>query len=362
MLCSSAAPGSRPVTCTPATCAVSGRCTSGRWPSHRRTCTALSLRSGRDKRPLVRIALGFYGLARNLELTLPSIVAHVMRPLAAASAGALDVFVHAILVGVEGGAALRKTDFLRLSPCAFAAEQQAIIDAEGGLANLARASMRWRIHHGLPWYGGYGQGPNGQATLINSYRKLYSLSKLADLIITRQRAARQVYTHVVAARPDVAYYTPMRGLQLQLSTLANLSSRGVAIPNVQHFGGLNDRFAIGDAEAMLHKAMRPFDSLAAAHRKRPWDEGALLRTNSTEGFLCNYMVGARVRVSLVPLCMVRVRSGGRRVGRDAFSTPERARECEAIGLIRGIEDMRDACQSTRERFERGDEAVRVQRT
>jgi hypothetical protein len=297
-------------------------------------CAAVAFGGPQKDAKSIRLALGFYGLVRNLDLSLASVKHFVMTPLREASRGAMDVFVHAMMVEGENNVQLRRTDFLRLSPCAFVAEQQRIVDLQWQLPALAQASLRWRATH----LGG-GSGPAALQTILNAYRQLYSLSRLARLVLKRHHAAPKRYTHVVAVRSAVIFFSHVR------LPPTSLGQRGtIMVPNLQHFGGLNDRFAAGDADTMLHVVMAQFDSLASppttngqldAHswRRANFDK-RVLRVNSTEDLLCRHLARAHapVSVSLVPLCMIRVRPNGHRVARDLFALPEAPRVCKDRGL------------------------------
>ena len=87
----------------------------------------------------VRFAVCFYGMIRRIDNTIHGIQAHLLNPLRAR--GAVDVFVHTLLVeklssgnqyhsyAAERGVDLQPADFLRLTPCRFAAEDQDLLDA-----------------------------------------------------------------------------------------------------------------------------------------------------------------------------------------------------------------------------------------
>eukprot|EP00965_Chrysotila_dentata_P207625 6184239-Pleurochrysis_carterae.AAC.1 len=68
-------------------------------------------------------------------------------------------------------------------------------------------------------------------------------AQVGKLILAHESSQGFVYTHVVAARPDTLFLTPLLWVPLLPS--------GIRTPNSLHWGGLNDRFAYGDHASML---------------------------------------------------------------------------------------------------------------
>ena len=96
---------------------------------------------------------------------------------------------------------------------------------------------------------------------------------------------------------------------------ASLLREGVVLPNFAHWTGLNDRFAAGDAKSMLHSYMRQFEAQFSG------DAGAdvfqFTNVVGSEGALCKQLVDSKVRVAMLPACLVRVRGDGRAIAYDA---------------------------------------------
>lgn len=134
------------------------------------------------------------------------------------------------------------------------------------------------------------------ASKINALHALYSLQKVAQLVESYERSAHIKYTHVGAARPDTSFLSP-----LPLSEVALPRMRGVRIPNTHQWAGINDRFAWGEARAMLDVYMRQYAQIA----QRGWRNAT-----STEHFLCLHLAEAHVALGVSRVCVVRTRAGG----------------------------------------------------
>jgi hypothetical protein len=90
--------------------------------------------SDRNYTRSVRVAVGFFGLIRNIGPVLPSILANLLSPISKNGRG-LDAFVHTILLDKitcsrngESNVALNKSDYLMIPACRYAAEDQNAVD------------------------------------------------------------------------------------------------------------------------------------------------------------------------------------------------------------------------------------------
>ena len=215
----------------------------------------------------VRIAIAFFGITRAMPITLPGLRANLLEP--AAAAGAADVFVHALLGRVdnshfahEHAVPCCEYDFMQLRPCSFAAQRQAVVDADERLPSKAaatekRSALLYKAYYDVP-------------TITNVYRSRYSLEQVGKLVLAHQRAEGFEYTHVIAARPDAAFLWPLQW--------APLAPAGIRVANYEHggaaftlqngsrlvVGGLNDRFAYGDARSMLGAYMTQYSQQLSA--------------------------------------------------------------------------------------------------
>lgn len=274
-----------------------------------------------------RIAVCFFGLIRNLDHSLASIDSYLLKPTHKVAEGALDVFVHTLLVPVVGDehrkgkrrrgpkryndqksrTTLSSTDFLRLRPCKFSAEDQAVIGWDNRLSALARNS----------WVN---RGQNNFYSITdftNIYRSRYSLSQVGKLAIAHESSMGFLYTHVVAARPDTLFLTPL--------VWNPVKPMGVRVPNSLHWGGVNDRFAYGDHSSMLFGYMTQFE------RMQNLDFVSL---TTSENFLCKHLVHHQIRVGLTPICNVRVRASGVIEAIDLKYPPTAPHECCNLRLVR----------------------------
>lgn len=204
----------------------------------------------------VRVALCLYGLFRGLDLTIEGLRENVIGQIRAHPGTALDVFVHAMqverLVSSPSSAAeaaeddrpqsehaadveaeywrapqraqLGLVDYLQLAPCRFIAEDQGVADvrkygiwsstgprphwAASNIVSKAAQVARWAARAR-----GRGRGAGASYSpraIHNVFRAWYSLSEVAKLAQAHERAHGFNYTHVVAARPDTAFLTPLR--------------------------------------------------------------------------------------------------------------------------------------------------------
>jgi hypothetical protein len=287
----------------------------------------------------IRIAACFFGLSRNLAATLPSIQSNLLAPLKATANGFVDVFVHALLrsslvsprapfacvsrrafrpisllcspsrfpslsrslspirtqTNLRSGefdVPLNMEDFLTLSPCRFTAEDQDAVDQEISFESLARSWLSAAASSSCNRVGCF----LDVGSKINALHALYSLQKVAQLVQSYERSANIKYTHVVAARPDTSFLSP-----LPLSEVALPRMRGVRIPNTHQWAGINDRFAWGEARDMLDVYMRQYAHIA----QRGWRNAT-----STEHFLCLHLAEAHVPLGVTRVCVVRTRAGG----------------------------------------------------
>eukprot|EP00966_Prymnesium_polylepis_P249331 5764453-Prymnesium_polylepis.1 len=263
----------------------------------------------------VRVAVCFFGLARSLTYTEPSLRANLLGPVRQLAAA--DVFVHALLgraenshfaeegLGDERGIEQCEHNFLALAPCRFAAQDQSVVDSEEQLVRKAsgtlnRSTTLFRLYYDLP-------------TLLNVYRSRFSLSRVAKLVLSHEQTNGFAYTHAVAARPDTAILSPFRWRPLPSGiTVSNAEHGGLGLAVVTradgtsqklHLGGVNDRFAYGDARTMLRVYMGQYDEQLS-----PLDGISTMTTSET--LLCDHLVSHGVKVALTPLCIVRVRATG----------------------------------------------------
>ena len=262
--------------------------------------------------PMVAVLL-FGAVRGNTALTRRSHTLSVIKPLeqfANASAPVVDVFVHSMLVPQivnprAGERPLMSTSswqpggFAALGPaCRYMAEDQDFVDVlvlskfgVSGIEAVAKAGVNVS---------------STAATYANAYRAWYSLWRAAGMARARERLVGSTYRFVCVLRSDTAVYT---SIGPALPHLAQLSD-AIALPNYQHWGGLNDRFALGHRDVMFDLYTQ---QLQLAHGQ--WQLTGTHSSN-TESFLCGLLRERKVHLLLTDTCIVRVRSSGQCLQRD----------------------------------------------
>ena len=225
---------------------------------------------------VVRIALVFHGLLRGFHATKQSMEQNIRQPLERVAPQAVDTFLHTWRLSHRHEADLHA--------CKLLVEDQDAIDAAG--QHRVRAQMD--LHNVQTTRG----ASTSNATLydekasINMRRELYSRMRACELVGQHEVAAGFRYTHIVNARPDACYFSPLVWAPL---------ARGIVIPNRLRFGGVNDQFAYGDAASM-----RTY-MLGQNRERKGWKVG------ESETMLCAHLTRHAVPVALTPLCFARVR-------------------------------------------------------
>lgn len=236
----------------------------------------------------VRVALCFYGLARNLNLTRASLIVNLVDPLRS-TAGAVDVFVHGLLTRLDASNRTKLAsrdiqympDWTFARPCGLLLEDQVEADTAAKLSEIAAQFAQQQFGYEL-------------STSMNFVRAYYSIGRVAGLVRQQQSRSGMLYSHVVLARPDTGLLAP----------LPRLPPAGmIAVPNFQHWRGVNDRFAMGDAGAML----RLMSAFATWQRDGVPRE---LRGVLPEKVRCMLLAGLGVRVQVAPMCIARIRASG----------------------------------------------------
>ena len=289
--------------------------------------------AGREVRP----ALCFFGLIRNIRLTIDNVRTNLVRPIVRA-AGAVDVFVHSLATRRERALLLDPAgaDVRRLAPCRSKVESQASVDAAERLAGVAAEAFR-RIafrtqamkradEFPLPTY-------YTEAALRNWLRSRYSLMGVARLVEAQEREQGWGYTHVIVSRPDVRI-SPLRW------DPGSVRPGTAYVPNFHHCTGINDRFAHGSRSTML-RFMRQYADLRGSNAAV--DFSPSMRT--TEAHLCHHAIRSGIQVRLTPLCVTRVRADGGYSLMDGSRVAHAPYECAAKGLDfrAGEDDFEPVC-------------------
>jgi len=247
-----------------------------------------------------KVALCIYGLVRSVHTTRSTLQQHVRLPLR--NIGGTDTFVHTLLRSVindprsnEHDVGLHPADFLFLGPmCRFTAEDGDAIDARELLNASILNAVYAKTNVSYP-----------VGTLKNWLRAMYSLKMVAEMAIAHEEKGSFQYRLVAAVRPDTAFLTELP--RQQLDFLFQAREAHVLVPDFHHYGGVNDRFALGTRNAMFFAHM---DRLARLKKMLISRAQGLGTYSNSEGLLCRQLLANRIRVLLANLCVVRVRTNG----------------------------------------------------
>ena len=301
----------------------------------------------------VRVAICFFGIVRNIAITLPGLKANLID--AASRLGVADVFVHTLVGRVENShfpheqeSRIGRDDFMQLRPCRYTVEEQVQVDRAEKLHAKAEATLR---RSKPPWGTLFHEYYDTQ-TITNVYRSRYSLSRAGRLVREHERAAGFAYTHVIAARPDTLFLSSLPWHPVLPS--------GIRVANFEHgdavfifengttltIGGINDRFAYGDAPSMLNGYMTQYEEQLGGL------QGVSMTTSET--LLCEHVVRKNIRVGVVPVCVARIRATGELAtykGQNDLVYPPRSRPggCRGLAFVQSPSDELNACDSLHHR-------------
>lgn len=184
----------------------------------------------------MKVAICFFGITRNLkERTLKAMQKNLFAPVAAIDPGFVR-FGHFNLVGQisnprskEQGMDLSDSDYQLLGCDRAAITPQEKVDDQIDLASFQR--------HGDPWDDGF-------ASMKNLLRQYYSLEQVTHLL----EQSKQNFDLVIYSRADVLYRRPVRVPEVEPGVICT--------PRFAKWGGLNDRFALGDQQTMTKYGLR----------------------------------------------------------------------------------------------------------
>ena len=113
------------------------------------------------------------------------------------------------------------------------------------------------------------------------------------------------------------------------------------VPNFSHgsaggaWGGVNDRFAYGDADSMLQVYMTQFE------QQLNTTNGVWLA--DSEHLMCQHLASHRVPVRTTPLCAARMRANGAELFDDFKRKRKGPEYCRGIGFSPREEDRINPC-------------------
>lgn len=262
----------------------------------RRLCSASEgAAGGKSSSPAARVAIGFYGLSRNLRLTLPTFKKHVFEVLDRHHI-AFDVFWATVTAPVlesnrsnEWNLDMDEYDVRRMRPCVTT------------LLPMYQVlnQTQFDFSHVSPHY----HYKDGFSSVRNIFCSLQTQKVLDSSIRTYAGANNVVYDAIATFRPDTAV---VRDIDLaSLLTSRKFSAKHIYLPNFAHFKGVNDRSAYGSPAVM------------SAYLNRLEAFKASLSTNTdkwiynTETFLKNYLKDLHIPVRKSTVRVMRVRADGK---------------------------------------------------
>ena len=192
-----------------------------------------------EKEPY-KIAVGLFGLSRNMSLTVGSFRRHVFDVLRRNNIR-FDVFWSTMVTNSfsnartkESGVRININDYKLVSPCRYAVYNQDTIKEK-----LYTEYRRHTDHD--PWNDGF-------VCLRNVLCSYYSQMKLSEMISSHARSGGLNYDAVLILRPDTAVISDI-DLPRHLPWIAqNPSARVLWIPDFHSYLGYNDRAVFGSPE------------------------------------------------------------------------------------------------------------------
>lgn len=274
-----------------------------------------SIRGDMKPRREGHYALCFYGLLRSLNWTIDSVVDHVLEPIAQAG-GTYDVFVHTYRLRelINPHADEHTTDTHLKDLALLNATRYLVTDQDDFDATIPDLS---------PYYDNF-RWNYDELTMRNVLRAQNSLASVWAVMANFAAEHDVHYDGVVVLRPDMLYLTDIDIMKKDTVT-EGLYDRTVYLPDFQHWGGVNDRFAFGSTVAMRVYSNRAISML------RPrglwgWLQRRISKMN-TEKFLLWHLKDNCINVSATTtLRCARLRSSGRVTGHDTAMVTE---ACEA---------------------------------
>lgn len=233
----------------------------------------------------MRVALCFWGLCRSTDITYESIKRYIFDSLENAGID-YDIYLHTYtlyrpytnLRSNETNVQLKNTLWKLLNPLNYSIEHQDKVDR--GLS-----FEKYRTQ-GNPWGDTY-----DYSTLDNHIRSLWSLKQVTNL----WKISEKVYTKIIYLRPDVLFKTP-----LNIEWIKSPLKQTILIPEFHNVYDCNDRFAIGEPEAMLVYGER-FNAAYEYSKKKKLH---------SEGFLADRIKDRGYNFRKIPFVFQRIRANG----------------------------------------------------
>ena len=183
-----------------------------------------------------RIAIGFFGLARSLKWTLPSIKENIIAP--AKQLGEVRLFAH--LYKQTHITNPRSGEDDPLDPEEYRLLECDEVKLEEPGKCLDEARYEWILSHGDAFH-------DGGKSLANLIHQLHSLQSVGQMIDEWRPDI------AILARPDLQYHDNLNNI---LREQLGRKECYISVPDWQWYGGINDRLAVGSLYACRAYANR----------------------------------------------------------------------------------------------------------
>ena len=228
-------------------------------------------------------AILLYGLLpRSINYTFDSFKKYIVSPLL--NLGDVDIYYHSWFVETINNPRTNEIDI----PISFEDLKNYLPDAIGKIEDqkIFDLSFDWTeyidnnpLNDGVIKNRGIGDNDiKSEITLLNFFRSLESQRQVFNIF----KNVNKNYNRIIISRPDLKFLNKI------IVSDEPIKSNEIIIPNFHHWGGINDKFAIGSINSIEHYCSRIKD----AHHWAKFGKG------NTEMFLMEYMRKNHINVSL----------------------------------------------------------------
>jgi hypothetical protein len=217
------------------------------------------------------IAIGFWGIMRSTTRTHKNIHEKIISPLKKMGFN-VRIYLHTYKVdGIyqnrwarEGSTTIDEQTYTLLTPDVHCIDNQVAFDSTFNVRNYAT--------HGDPW-------KNNYCSLQNLVRYLNSQKQLIHLIESDINTNGYEFDAIFLVRPDANYVYEISHDIVQKAIA--LKDNELLIPDFNHWGGVNDRMAVGKWPAILTYGTRGSEALAYS-KKKPLHSETFLKDYLTQ--------------------------------------------------------------------------------
>jgi hypothetical protein len=223
----------------------------------------------------LNIAIGFWGIMRSTHITHTNIHKNVIEPLRNMGCN-VRIYVHTYKInGIytnrwarEGATTIDEQLYKLLTPDVYQIDSQDEFDTTYNLKEYTT--------HGDPW-------KNNFCSMQNLIRYLNSQNQLVHLIDSDMKENGYTFDAVFLMRPDAKYNSAITTEIVQKASC--LKANELLIPDFNHWGGVNDRMAIGKWETIKVYGTRITDALEYSKKNRLHSETFLKDYLNSKGIV-----------------------------------------------------------------------------